>query len=203
MPCPRCWAAGSKKVSAWKLAHRISGVRRRSLEPSFTHFPFNWTGDGGGASGTEGGRHSGSETVRVPPTRIGPSHKTTGYCWRIPPTVIWPAFVAQEGTSKADGEARIGGRGRCPNSTSWRFNWGSPTVSDRLLASSRQSHSNFPQALTVEGLSRSARYIPPLEIKSFVSRSRARQEAPGGKRGRSAWAIPSGQNVWLRRRRPC
>ena len=55
MPCPRCWAAGSKKVLAWKLAHRISGVRRRSLEPSFTHFPFNWTGDGGGASGTEGG----------------------------------------------------------------------------------------------------------------------------------------------------
>ena len=35
--------------------------------------------------------------------------------------------------SKADGEARIGGRGRCPSSTIWRFNWGSPTVSGRLL----------------------------------------------------------------------
>ena len=27
--------------------------------------------------GHRGGRHSGSETVRVPPTRIGPSHRTT------------------------------------------------------------------------------------------------------------------------------
>ena len=41
--------------------------------------------------------------------------------------------VAQEGVSIARREVRVGARGRCPNLATWRFNWGSPTVSARFL----------------------------------------------------------------------
>ena len=58
--------------------------------------------------------------------------KTFGYCWRTLLTVISPALVAQEEASNANGEAHVGARGRSPNLATWRFNWGSPTVSVRL-----------------------------------------------------------------------
>ena len=49
-------------------------------------------------------------------------------------------LVAQEGASNANSEAHVGTRSRCPNLATWRFNWGSPTVSEHFTRARTCAH---------------------------------------------------------------
>ena len=63
-----------------------------------------------------------------------------------------PALVAQEGASNANGKGHVGARGRSPNLATWRFNWGSPTVSGRFPC--RHNWHRIPRRFPKENLLR-------------------------------------------------